>query len=843
MANNNGVVLTPLAAAVSAALAPGGAAQAQEQGSALEEIVVTARKREENLQDIPASIQAIGEVQLEKMGAKGIEDYSRFIPALNVVSYQPGSNDIVIRGVNAGGTAGVAQSPASQYLDEMPITTTGSQPEVRMYDINRVESLEGPQGTLFGGSAQSGTLRVITNQPDPTQFEASAAVQLKSGDDAGFSHDVSGMVNLPFGEGRGALRLVGFTATEAGFIDNVYGHTPDTHQWYTLPDSWGVEDNADIVEDDWNEIDFYGGRIGLHWDFNDEWAATVSYNYQKSEGNGGNHYDPFVGDLKVVKFNKDFRDDEWSSLNLTIEGDLGWAQLVSSTSYYQRESFYESDNTVYTKYYQSWACLYQWDASVYTGYFVDPTTGYALYYPRYCFGPSSLSDTLTKQQFITDVSRFAQEVRLTGGNDNIDWIVGLFYERTNDDWESPWGYVTNYNYEDSIAAQYWDWYWDGQGVTFSAPNATHGWDSNSRISWEQVAAFGELTWRINDQWSATFGARAFDRTMESTYWVENPNTWFNEEFRDPDTNYSTFAPVMSEGGTDDFVGKFSLQYGFSDNAMVYALYSEGFRPGGTNRGRGDPILPHIFKADKLANAEIGMKSVWAEGRVRFNLTYYDMQWEDYQLAVLDPSYYDGEPWQQVVANVGDAAVTGLQTDLEFSVANGLNIGINAVSLDAETKSFVDLDGRPSEIGTDAEFEVQPGWRLPLSVEFKASAWIDYNWQTSFVPGTMFARLQYSHTGDTVNQLRTNDTANPANPQFTTPSYEIMDFRLGLMADAEWQLDFFINNLTDERAQYTRASGYFELPFSSEQDGRDGWDRIYTNRPREYGLRFSKRWSD
>ena len=836
MSTQNPVALTPLAAAVSAALAPGGSAhaqQAQADDLALEEIVVTARKREENLQDIPASIQAIGEIELEKMGAKGIEDYSRFIPALNVVSYRPGSTEIVFRGVNAGGTGGVAQSPASQYLDEMPITTTGDQPEIRMYDVNRVESLEGPQGTLFGGSAQSGTLRVITNQPDPSQFQAGAAVQLKQGDDVDFSHDVSGMLNLPFGDGKGAIRLVGFTATEGGFIDNVFGHTPDTHDWYDLPDTWGSEDNADVVEENWNDVDFYGGRIGLRWEFNEAWATTVSYNYQKNEGNGTHHYDPFVGDLQVVKFNKDYRDDEWSSIGLTIEGDLGWAQLVSATSYYQRETFFESDSTVYVKYYQSWACLYQWDPTVYTGYFVDPTTGYALYYPRYCFGPSSLSDVETVQNFTTDINRFAQEFRLTGGSDNMDWIVGLFYERTNDDWTSPWGIATNYDYQDSVAHAYWQWVW---GDEFSAPDATHGWDSNSFISWEQTALFGELTWRINDQWTTTIGARAFDRTMESLYWVENPNTWLNSEFRES-------GLAISEGGTDDVVGKFSLSYNLTDSSMVYALYSEGFRPGGTNRGRGDPILPHVFKADKLGNTEIGLKSILAEGRLKFNLTYYDMEWEDYQLSVLDPSFYSGEPWQQVIANVGDAGVTGFQTDIEYALAEGWVVGVNAISLDAETKTNVDLDGNPGEIGTPDEFEVQAGWRLPLAVEFKASAWIDYNWQTSFIPGTMFARLQYSHTGDTVNQLRTNESAGAANPQHLTPSYDIMDFRLGLIADAEWQLDFFISNLTDERAQYTRASGFFELPFASVQDGRVGVDRIYTNRPREYGIRFSKNWSD
>jgi iron complex outermembrane receptor protein len=835
MSSQQTIALTPLAAAISAALAPATAVQAQQQGAALEEIVVTARKREETAQEIPASIQAIGQIQLEKMGAKGVEDYSRFIPALNAVSYRPGSYDIVIRGVNAGGTGGVAQSPASMYLDEMPITTTGSQPEVRMYDINRVESLEGPQGTLFGGSAQSGTLRVITNQPDPTQFEAGAAVQLKQGPDTGFSHDVSGMLNLPFGDGKGALRLVGFTATEAGFIDNVFGHTPDTHEWYTLPATWGTEDNADVVEDDWNDVDFNGGRISLGWDFNDKWAATLSYNYQKSEGHGGNHFDPYVGDLQVVKFNKEFRNDRWESYGLVVEGDLGWAQLVSSTSYYDRSYDFQSDSTVYVKYYQAWACLYQWDPTYYTGYFVDPTTGYALYYPRYCFGPSSLSDVESVQETWSWVDRFAQELRLSGGTDNIDWIVGLFYERTHDSWKSPWGIATNFDYQDSVANLYWEWV---RGPGYSVPDATHGWDSNSAISWEQKAIFGEVTWRINDQWTTTVGARSFSRDMDSTYWVENPNTYINEEFQQS-------GIAISKGGTDDFVTKFSVSYNLSDDKMIYALFSEGFRPGGTNRGRGDPILPHVFDADKLQNTEVGLKSIWADGRVRVNLTWYDMQWEDYQLSVLDPSYYNEppEPWQEVIANVGDASVSGIQGDFEILLGEGLTFGGNLISLDAKTETNVDLDGNPDEFGTPQEFEVQAGWRLPLSVEFKASAWLDYTWQTSFIPGTMFARLQWSHTGDTVNQLRSNDTANPANPQHTTPSWEVVDFRLGLIADAEWEVDLFINNLTDERAQYTRASGFFEEPFSSVQDGRAGVGRIYTNRPLEFGVRFSKHWSD
>lgn len=789
---------------------------------ALEEIVVTARKREENLQDIPADVQAISQIMLQKMGANGIEDYARFIPSVNVVSYSPGETDVVFRGVNTG-SSGVSPSPSSMYLDEVPITTTGSQPEVRMVDINRVEALAGPQGTLFGGSAQSGTLRVITNQPDPTQFEASAEVTFRQGSDTASSHDVNGMLNLPMGE-RAAIRLVGFTATDGGFIDNVFGHTPDTHEWYTLPATWGVEDNAEFVKDDWNETDFNGGRIALRYDFSDAWAATVGYNYQKAEGAAGNHYDPFVGDLKVVKFNNETREDEWSNFYLTIEGDLGWAQLVSATGYYERDNTEVTDSTVYTKYYQSWACLGQFDPAVYYWQWVDPATGYGVYYPRYCFGPTPTTDVLVEQQFDAQQDKFTQEIRLTGGGDTLTWIAGLFYERTNDAWQSPWGRATNYDYQDSIANAYWEDTW---GVGF-APNATHGWQSDSDVDWEQTAIFGELSWRISDSWTATAGGRYFDRTMDSKYFVENPNTQLNGEF-------VAEGIATASGGSSDFVPKISISYNVSDDKMIYALYSEGFRPGGTNRGRGNPLLPVVYDPDKLKNSEIGFKSIWADGRIRFNFTFYDMNWEEYQLQVVDPSFENGEVWQQVIANAGDASVTGVQAELDFAITQNWNFGMNVISLDAETTSDVDLNGSPDTA------EIESGERLPLAPEFKASAWVDFNWETNFVPGSGFARLQFSHVGDSVNQIRTGGTA--ANPQITTDAYTIGDFRMGLIMDSGWQFDVFVSNLTDERAQYTEASGFFELPFSSAQDGRDGWSRIYTNRPREYGIRISKHWGN
>ena len=828
MSNTIKIALTPLAAAISAALAPAGIAQAQDDESsvALDEIIVTATKREENLQDIPASIHAIPESVLERIGALGIADYTRFIPSVNVVSYNPGATDIVFRGVMAGSFVTIGQLPSSMYIDEMPITTSGSQPEVRLYDINRIESLDGPQGTLFGGSAQSGTLRVITNQPDTSQLEGRVEVSLRQGPDTGLSDDVSGMINLPFADNQAALRLAGFTATDAGFIDNVFGHTPNTHFGVPIP-TWGSVDNAAFVEDEWNETDFYGGHVAVRWKFNDDWAATVSYMSQWMDGKGPSHFDPNVGDLQVIKFYPESRWDDWDLYALTVEGDLGWAQVLSATSFFDRNWGSETDNTVYTKYFQTWACLSQLDPAIYTGYFVDPSTGSALAWPRYCYGPSSLSDVTTVYVDNEWAHKFSQEVRLSGGTDRLDWIVGLYYERNAYDWVTPWGKPTNFDYQNSVALQYWETVW---GVGF-APDATHGWHPVSKVDYEQTAVFGEFTWQLNDQWTANIGARWFDQTMDNTYHVENPNTQMEAEF------VANGGPVTSSGGTDDVVPKINISYHPTDNATIYGLYSEGFRPGGTNRGRGNPILPLVYEPDKLKNTEIGIKTMWGDGRVRANLTWFDMEWEDFQMTVVDPSFVNGEVWQQVIANVGNAEVRGVQLELDIAVNEYMMFGANVSNLEAQVTNDIDLDGEPGA-------EITAGSRLPLAPEFKASGWLDFNWPVSFVNGEMFTRLQVSHTGNSFNQLVSSQQFNnPASPLVKTPSYTITDFRVGLVMENGWQVDLFVNNLTDERAQYTEGFLFFELPWGNTQDGYSAIQRIYTNRPLEFGLRISKHWSE
>ena len=343
--------LTPLAAAVSAAFVPTPSFAAD--SSMLEEVVVTARKRAESAQDIPASVQALSEGMLKDMGARGIADYARFVPAVNVVSYANGSSTIVFRGATIEGGGYIAQSTSSVYLDEISVTSTGSQPSIRMVDIERVEALAGPQGTIYGSDAQAGTMRIITNKPVMNTFTADIDVGFRGNKEGEGSYDSSVVFNFPLVDDKLALRIVGFSAKDGGYIDNVLANTPSTSLVGNQLAGFGSLDNSEYAGKDKNDSEISGWRAALRWEINDNWAMTLSAVHQETNNGFFNDYDPSVGDLETVKFYDDHRDDEYDMYSLTIEADLGFAQLVSATSYYEREIDSVFDNTVYMHYWSS----------------------------------------------------------------------------------------------------------------------------------------------------------------------------------------------------------------------------------------------------------------------------------------------------------------------------------------------------------------------------------------------------------------------------------------------------------------------------------------------------------
>ncbi|MDH3334783.1 MAG: TonB-dependent receptor plug domain-containing protein, partial [Gammaproteobacteria bacterium] len=473
-------VKSALAVAVSMAVA-GHAddVQAQEEGarsSGIEEITVTARKREESLQDVGGSIQALTGDDLKNQGLLNLEDTIRMLPSVYHLGSVAGANKIIFRGVSDNPGAFIAASSSALYIDEQPLTQFSVNPEPRMIDIQRVEALAGPQGTLYGDSSQSGTLRIITNKPDPTAFSANAEMMVRKGDQSSMSHEVSGWLNMPVIEDKFAIRLVGYTAEDGGFIDNVLGVSPMR----------GTRDNANLVQDDMNSVDFMGGRLAAKWFVNDEWSVTASVMHQKMEAHGLNDYDPTVGDLQTVKFFNDTRDDDWTQGALTVEGSFGSVDVVSITSYFDRKLDYNFDRTTYSAYFNYNFCplfaTYCWSgfSGAESHYFgagginVNPDTGYLYFY-------SSLpndQDTIGFNTQNQKNDRFTQEIRLSQSGDNYRWVLGAFYEEKNEYWEYR---ARTPEFLESLSYAYWTYLYAASGVDPS------WWLSVDDTEWQQWA--------------------------------------------------------------------------------------------------------------------------------------------------------------------------------------------------------------------------------------------------------------------------------------------------------------------------------------------------------------------
>lgn len=757
-----------LARSIATALGVTGAGIAVGQNEfALEEVIVTARQHSESTQDVPMHIQTLTGADLKKQGLTSLEDLSRFVPSLSISSTSPGQNTITFRGVSDGG--GFLVDPtAAIYLDEQPLTITSQAPDIYMADIARIEALAGPQSTLFGASSQSGTVRYITNKPDTKEFSANIGVGVETISEGETGYDIDATVNIPIIENKLAVRFTGFSKRQAGFIDNVLGTTV-----VDGPDAFGSglggqKTNANVVDDDINGYDWSGGRAQVRWHINDDITATLAANYQKIDADGFNDHDPTVGDLEVIKFIEEPREDTLKQISLVIEADLGFAQLVSATSYFDREIFYETDT-------QAYAAYFHYSFGIYAGY------------ATYDFG----LDPIGGQTNTQENDAFTQEFRLSSSSDKMQWTVGAFYQEAEEIWDFI-SYLDDYRNSPAFAA--WSYYYPGIAPTDG------WWLSVQGTERTDMAIFGEIDYSITDKLDLILGGRWFDIDIDRTYQVYRPQTRLEQD--------------LVAGGTDDgFVPKVGLQYNFTDEVMGYVLYSEGFRVGGVNRGRGVPTLPVEYESDTLENLEVGLKSRWLDGRIQFNATLYTMDWKDVQLEVTDPSFNIGQPFQVVVANLGDATVEGLDMDFTAAVSEALVVGFNMTYIDtAEVEApatFPDarFDGGVASLG------LEPTSDLPLFADLAWSAYAEYSWATDwFGDDEAYVRLQHSYTGESLNQL----TSSGNSPRVQQEDYSQTDIVLGYES-GDWTARFAVMNLDDERGTTFSDSSDFDTFFGRSSE--------------------------
>ncbi len=783
------------ALAVAVSMAVGGYAddaQAQDDGASgggIEEITVTARKREESLQDVSASIQALTGDDLKRQGLLNIEDVIRKLPSVNHIGGTAGANKIIFRGVSDNPGAFIAASSAALYIDEQPLTQFSINPEPRMVDIERVEALAGPQGTLYGDSSQSGTMRIITNKPDPTAFSAFTDVMFRQGDKSDFSHDVSAMINLPLMEDKFAVRLVGFTATDGGFIDNVPGVSPVL----------GTKDNSAAAGENINDVDITGGRVRATWFVNEDWSVSAGAILQNTSAGARNDYDPNVGDLQTLKFYRDTRDDDWWQGSLTVRGRIGELDLISITSFFERDIDYIFDRTTYSAYFN---------------------VNFCPYYATYCWSGTTRydQDTVGFNELTQNNQRTTQEFRVSQEGDNFRWTIGAFYEEKSERWEYR---AKTPEFLTSLSYYYWT---QAFGYTPSGVDPSW-WLSVDDTEWDQWAVFGNFTFDFSENFSAEAGIRYFDQNVDRTYFVDKPfiisPAW-------PDV-------TNPQGGHDDVVPKISFTYRIDDEKMVYALYSEGFRAGGANRNRTPfTIFPQAYGPDLLTNYEIGFKSLWADNKVQLNATYFLGTWDDYQIEAVDPSNRPcgpgeipdvdlcGQPFQVMVANVGQAEMEGIEGDIRFVPNDNIDMGLNFTFVNAETTEDFFVTSL-----------VPAGTPLPNVPELKFSTYFEYT--TPVESGDLYGRIQYTWQDDSRNQIEDIDfqPGVSGNATYIQPSYGVMDIKVGL-ANETWTLEGFMSNVTDERAVIYDDPFFFDPFFNAK--------RVTTNRPREIGVRFAYRWN-
>ena len=504
---------TPIAAAI---LLVCPVALAQER-TALEEIIVTSQKRAENLQDVPISIQALGNQTLEELNVKNFNDYVRMLPS---VSMQPalgsgsGFSAVYMRGIATGtdGQATTSQPSVGMYLDEQPITTIQGNLDIHLYDIARVEALAGPQGTLYGASSQAGTIRIITNKPDPSGFAAGYSLEgnIVDSDDTGYVAE--GFVNLPIGD-NAAVRLVGWSVNSAGWIDNV-----ERTRTYSANTADTVDDitdsNAEFAKDNYNTVDTIGGRAALRVNLGENWTVTPTVMAQKADSKGSwgdddsecavaqyiddveynnilpclpgttNAYQAAVaaGDDKVSHYTKEFSKDEWYQAGLTIEGKIGNFDVTYSGNYLNRDFDSSFDYSDYSYWYDS---LYT--TGYFSGLFFDDTGAAVNPAARY-----TNNDHYTKKSHELRIST-AQDKRVRG-------LLGFFYQKQYHDFHQEFGVIEGLADIMEMNAL------EPGSQEFPGVVYLNSFDRRDK----DQAVFGQIAFDITERFELTLGARFFE---------------------------------------------------------------------------------------------------------------------------------------------------------------------------------------------------------------------------------------------------------------------------------------------------------------------------------------------
>ncbi len=801
-----------------ALLATAAHTQEEETSEEREVIVVTATKREQTLQDVPFSVNALTGEDLDRVGATNLDDIARNVAGLTVQNLGPGQSQIAIRGVASGQIVRDQPGVKEQvgiYLDESVISLSLFNPDLDLFDLERVETLRGPQGTLFGSGSIGGTIRYITKQPTTDQFEGVVEADINTVSEGGGGGHLKGAVNIPISDTL-AVRAVGYLTEYAGFIDAVKRN----------------EDGGFFVDEDVNRGQRNGGRIALNWRPNDRVSITPRILYQDINFDGFNRQESFNIYANPNTFGVDpdgpqppansfLRErqqfllldeafaDETLIADLTATIDLGFADLTTISSYTDRQILVSRDASALTH-----------SVSLDLGLDVAVTDI-----------PSNLRDT-------TEYEAFTQEVRLSSNNDGpFQWLVGAFYADLERD------------YAQRLPTPGYDAFTDaalGEGTSAAVANgfpADSPFNSDLSVPLEQIAVFGEASLDVTDRLTVTAGGRYYD--FEEDRLISSGGLFANGD-----------TALLDSTSSDGFTPRVIASYDVNEIVTVNAQASQGFRLGGVN----DPLNPALcndvdlatfggfqtYDDETLWNYEVGVKAERSDFTINTAVFYTDIT--DLQVT-LDA----GSCSSRVVFNVPEAFAAGVEYEVGYFPTDNLELYFSGSFVEAEFQSTVttfveDGAGGGQEVVVGG---IEKGNRLPTVPEFQFSAsavhyfgadWLKPDAETFLSASLQYVGTRFTQPSDQIipgQGLPTatglafggfDGTEDPSSlVDLELDDYTIINLRGGLDL-GNLEIAVYANNIFDENALFS---------FDRERGGRA---RLGFNvgQPRTFGVTARRR---
>jgi iron complex outermembrane receptor protein len=760
---------------------PPGPRLVQSDGSMVE-IVVTAQRREESIQRVPISIQALTPKILKDRKIVNFDDYAKLLPSVSFRSLGPGRTDVFFRGITTGGSG---LPTTGMYIDDTPVQTPGRLLDIHLYDIARVEALSGPQGTLFGANSLAGTLRVITNKPDPTRYLAGVDVQANKFSAGDFGGMVEGFINIPVADDS-AVRMVAFYDRAGGYVDNKPASIT-----YQLGDNDPATqltvNNYAIAKDNINTVETLGGRLAGVVNLGERWTVTPQFIFQQLNSEGDFLYLPRAGDLSVNNFSLTGNRDKWLLSSSTIEGDLGVMDVIYSASYLSRQISSQNDYTYYSVAY-------------------DALPGYT----RFPDGRGGWINPTQTERSAQRNRKMTHELRATSSAQNRGRLTGgAFYQKQDNlvhtDYAIP-GFSTS------------------PGIYAHVPSPVYADDiyliyTHSTLL--DYAIFADGSYALTDDITITGGVRFFG--------YESGQVGFNGTFRTalragcalplPNPQSCITRDNFKRGSGETH--KINGQWQIDPDKMVYLTYSTGYRPGGFNYTPG--VKP--FDPDTLDNVELGYKTTW-NNTLRLNGAFYFEKWNGLQYRIVVP----GNNGSVGVYNAGEAEVWGAEFDATWLVNDSLTLSAAGSYNNARLSSDIcNLDATFNQLQSCAPGVTTiatKGVRLPFQPKFKMSAVARYE-----VPLGLWDA--YAQAAMHTQTSTTNDIRVLQNGLFgDNAGFSTFDVSLGGTRD-DTTVEFFVQNIFDKRGALSRATFCaIEICQTSA--------RPYPIKPQFFGVKVSRR---